>query len=75
MEELTVEKTREMWNRYWRMKNKYNNTDDEGNPVGKGVMPSNDEDKVIYNLCNQKMREEKFKNWRAIINEENNQPK
>lgn len=75
MEELNVEKTREMWSRYWNhIKNKYNNVDKEGNPIGRGVVPSDPEDKAIYHMCNHKMRDEKFKNWRAIINEANNHP-
>lgn len=69
MEELNADKTREMWNRYWMMKNKYNNVDEEGNPLGRGEVPTNEEDKAIYHMCNHKMRDEKFKNWRAIINE------
>ena len=51
-----------MWRRYWNLINPYNNVDKDGNMVGRGVVPEDEEDRLIYIECNRVMANDRFKN-------------
>lgn len=67
--EETREQTRKEWEWFWSIPNRFNNTDNDGNPIGKGVVPKDPKEREMYYKCNRLMHQE-FRNIRKEIMEQ-----
>lgn len=68
-QEISREETRKEWEWFWSRPNRFNNLDEEGNPIGKGVVPKDPLERDLYYKCNRLMHEQ-FRNIRKEIIEQ-----